>query len=82
MQYITLNDCHHFYNIICSLQQVPFSTLTNAYAIALNLWPIYIPGLIEQFLIVLLTVMKYVYDKEDERKIMELKLKEEGIQVY
>ena len=52
------------------------STLVNIYAIPLGLWPIFVPCLIEQILIMMLTVMKYVYDKEEARNIMLLK--EEG----
>mmetsp|Transcript_27454 Transcript_27454/g.46653 ORF Transcript_27454/g.46653 Transcript_27454/m.46653 type:complete len:133 (-) Transcript_27454:311-709(-) len=51
-------------------------TLVNIYAIPLGLWPIFVPCLIEQILIMMLTVMKYVYDKEEARNIMLLK--EEG----
>ena len=43
------------------------TTLVNIYAISLNLWVIYIPCLIEEALIISLTVMKYFYDKNDVR---------------
>ena len=49
------------------------STLVNTYAIALGLWPIFVPCLIEQSLIMTLTVMKYFYDKEERRKSIILK---------
>lgn len=42
-------------------------TLTNAYAIVEGLWPIYIPCLIEEALIITLTCLKFVYDREDAR---------------
>ncbi|KAL7439523.1 hypothetical protein ACHAXM_006753 [Skeletonema potamos] len=48
-------------------------TLVNTYAIASGLWPIFVPCLIEQSLIMSLTVMKYFYDKEDERNSLILK---------
>jgi hypothetical protein len=51
----------------------PSSTLVNTYAIASGLWPIFVPCLIEQSLIMSLTVMKYFYDKEDERNSLILK---------
>lgn len=34
-------------------------------AVTLNLWPVYVPCLIEESLIVTLTVMKFVYSKSD-----------------
>ena len=37
----------------------------NIYAISLRLWPVYVPCLIEETLIVTLTVMKFVYAKND-----------------
>ena len=43
------------------------TTLVNIYALSLNLWVIYIPCLIEEALIISLTVMKYFYDKNDVR---------------
>ena len=49
------------------------STFTNIYAIPLGLWPLYVPCLIEQSLIMLLTAMKYVYDKEEAKKSLILK---------
>ena len=48
----------------------------NTYAIALGLWPIYVPCLLEQSLIMLLTVMKYIYDGKEARN--EMISKEEG----
>ena len=56
------------------------STFANTYAIALGLWPIYVPGLFEQSLIMLLTVMKYVYDAKEARN--DLISKEEGPMHY
>ena len=53
-----------------------FSTFVNTYAIALGLWPIYVPCLLEQSLIMLLTVMKYVYDGREARN--EMISKEDG----
>ena len=43
------------------------TTLVNIYAISLNLWVIYIPCLVEESLIISLTVMKYFYDQNDVR---------------
>ena len=64
--------------VLCEIHTKPtyissFSTFVNTYAIALGLWPIYVPCLLEQSLIMLLTVMKYVYDKKEARKKMMLK---------
>ena len=39
-------------------------TLSNIYAVVLNLWPVYVPCLIEESLIISLTVMKFVYDRK------------------
>ena len=46
-------------------------TLTNTYALVKGLWPVYIPCLFEEALIITLTLMKLVYDR---------KKKEEGTQ--
>lgn len=46
-------------------------TLTNIYAIALGLWPVYIPCLAEELMIISLTVMKIIYDRRDRRKEAE-----------
>ena len=42
-------------------------TLVNTYAIVLNLWPVYVPCLIEESLIISLTVMKFVYDRKQSK---------------
>ena len=42
-------------------------TLTNAYALARGLWPVYVPCLFEEVLIVSLTVMKVTYDRRPAR---------------
>ncbi|KAL7525129.1 hypothetical protein ACHAXR_000870, partial [Thalassiosira sp. AJA248-18] len=43
------------------------TSLVNIYAIILGLWPVYIPCLIEESLIISLTVMKLLYDRNDRR---------------
>mmetsp|Transcript_9006 Transcript_9006/g.20317 ORF Transcript_9006/g.20317 Transcript_9006/m.20317 type:complete len:117 (-) Transcript_9006:220-570(-) len=62
-------------------------SLVNTYAIALNLWPVYVPCLIEEALIITLTVMKYVYasrngielkEEEDKANKTERKSSEDG----
>ena len=54
------------------------TTLVNIYAISLNLWVIYVPCLIEEALIISLTVMKYFYDKNDVRNSVVLKKEGDG----
>ena len=39
-------------------------TFVNIYAISLQLWPVYVPCLIEETLIVALTAMKFIYSKK------------------
>ena len=67
---INVNKKFYFLNSYIQPTSSFFSTFTNTYAIALGLWPIYVPCLLEQSLIMLLTVMKYVYDKKEARNKM------------
>eukprot|EP00578_Thalassiosira_sp_NH16_P026614 CAMPEP_0181089494 /NCGR_PEP_ID=MMETSP1071-20121207/7336_1 /TAXON_ID=35127 /ORGANISM="Thalassiosira sp., Strain NH16" /LENGTH=118 /DNA_ID=CAMNT_0023171453 /DNA_START=21 /DNA_END=377 /DNA_ORIENTATION=- len=39
-------------------------TLVNIYAITYALWPVYIPCLVEETLIITLTIMKFIYEKK------------------
>ena len=41
-------------------------TLGNIYALHEGLWPIYIPGLFEEFMIILLTAMKIYLENVEE----------------
>ena len=43
-------------------------TLTNIYGIALGLWPLYIPCLFEESLIIALTLMKILYDRREREE--------------
>jgi MtN3 and saliva related transmembrane protein len=47
-------------------------SLVNVYAIVEGLWPVYIPSLLELFLIVLLLLMKIRYDSEKIEKLVRL----------
>ena len=53
-------------------------TLTNIYGIALGLWPLYIPCLFEESLIIALTLMKILYDRREreEKDQSHLSIKE------
>lgn len=43
-------------------------TMTNAYAIIGGLWPVFVPCLFEETLIIILTIMKFVYDDRERKK--------------
>jgi uncharacterized protein with PQ loop repeat len=45
-------------------------SLVNVYAIVEGLWPVFIPALLELFLIVLLLAMKIRYDREKIQKLV------------
>lgn len=55
-------DISYYYQII----YIVGCTLTNSYAFAEGLWPIYIPCLFEEALIITLTCMKFAYSREDQ----------------
>jgi uncharacterized protein with PQ loop repeat len=44
-------------------------TLLNAYALLLGLWPIYIPALLEEVLIITLTLMKFLYCRRNTKQV-------------
>ena len=44
-------------------------TLSNIYALHEGLWPIYIPGLFEEFMIILLTAMKVYFEHFGVKKL-------------
>jgi uncharacterized protein with PQ loop repeat len=44
-------------------------TLLNAYALILGLWPIYIPALFEEGLIITLTLMKLLYSRRKNNQV-------------
>jgi uncharacterized protein with PQ loop repeat len=44
-------------------------TLLNAYALILGLWPIYIPALFEEGLIIALTLMKLLYSRRNNNQV-------------
>ena len=52
-------DISFYYQII----YIVGCTLTNSYAISEGLWPVYIPCLFEEALIITLTCMKFAYDR-------------------
>ena len=55
-------DISYYYQII----YIVGCTLTNTYALVEGLWPVYIPCLFEEALIITLTLMKLVYDRKKE----------------
>lgn len=44
-------------------------TLSNIYALYFNLWPIYVPGLCEECMIIALTSMKVYFNWKNEKNI-------------
>jgi MtN3 and saliva related transmembrane protein len=44
-------------------------TLLNAYALILGLWPIYIPALVEEALLITLTLMKLIYCRRQTKQV-------------
>lgn len=44
-------------------------TLSNIYALHEGLWPIYIPGIFEEFMIILLTAMKIYFEQVGVNKV-------------
>ena len=44
-------------------------TLVNTYAILEGLWPVYVPCLIEESLVITLTIMKVVYDRRKRTRL-------------
>ena len=77
------SDISYFYQAV----YIVGCTLTNAYAIIEGLWPVFIPCLFEELLIITLTIMKVIYDgrerqeqarktkKEDSSSTTEIELK-------
>ncbi|KAL9182062.1 hypothetical protein ACHAXT_012405 [Thalassiosira profunda] len=48
------------------------TTLVNLYAILLGLWPVYVPCLLEESLIVSLTIMKVLYDRKGLQQDLQI----------
>jgi uncharacterized protein with PQ loop repeat len=46
------------------------TTFLNIYAFMLGLWPVYIPAVLEEVLIIILTIQKVIYTRRSAKQVM------------
>jgi uncharacterized protein with PQ loop repeat len=47
------------------------TTFLNIYAFMLGLWPVYIPAVLEEVLIIILTIQKVIYTRRSAKHVMD-----------
>ena len=47
------------------------TTFLNIYGLMLGLWPVYIPGILEEVLIFILTIQKVIYTRRSAKQVMD-----------